>query len=88
MRKPKLHKIVVTERKGVEIMREKLALLSKDVIFTKEEQDFLSEHTSKVVTLIREEIEKVENPYDDCKLHSSEGFEKGRQAILKALEAE
>ena len=45
-------------------------------------QDDYRTRADRLLTLIREEIEKVENPYDDCKLHSCEGFEDGRQAIL------
>lgn len=55
-------------------------------------QDYLS-LASGVLTLIREEIEKVENPYPKGKLASAEyyegeGFHRACQAILKALEAE
>ena len=45
----------------------------------------LSPYTTQLIDLLREEIEKVKNPYNDCKLHTREGFEACRQKILDLL---
>lgn len=47
------------------------------------------ESTGEILSLIREEIEKMKNPYANRPLFfdKDSGFEEARQAILKALES-
>lgn len=60
-----------------------------------EEEDrtwYRREYAAQILSLMAEEIEKVENPYSEAAKHNvhsrfhKEGFEDCRQAILKALE--
>ena len=65
-------------------MREKLVFILRNPLLT------LDDRTDQILSLMREEIKRVENPYKDFKSENfgalEQGFEEARKAILKKME--
>ena len=68
-------------------MRNKLWLILQEGVRDKESYDAMTE---RLLSLLIEEIKKVENPYKDFKSENfvalEQGFEEARQAFLKKME--